>query len=534
MAHWQYIRPSFRFSALLLRARTIQKFSTFLLVLSALSGCGADAKPAATDDGAAGASGTAGHNCSTAGQGDSGSAGDSGSGNAGEGGTGNGGTGGEDARGALELIFTDRFVMKVQARSDGSLLVLLDKPLDMRVDSGSPQRELLLLDARGQRLESIAVSSNSRFLLDFAVHDSGDLSVLYSSATEYSLERFNAEGHSVAASALSDPQINTDPPVLTGAPDNAIETLTRDTGRIAAFGEQLLVATRTGRHSVLAYRFGFFDDGSGPAFHAEWRTLVVPPFALGATSLYGGSYDTFSAVQAQAMLHLAVDQAGTIYVAVQHPRLNEAALPKVHAKVFGEILVGDADAQDLYVTRIAPGGTRLGTTVVGTPEDDQLFGLRGGQDSALVIGRKEHWNEQGTGFDALVARLDGQSGTLEMRELDVQRSDLGFDALPLSDGSWLVTGASHWQQNPNGASVSEESQAFLQRISSSGERSPIALPNGLRHNEGRTLLPLGPGRWLVGGMTDGPGTHSGDADASRVRASGFLCELRLDLVGATD
>ncbi|HEY0465431.1 MAG TPA: hypothetical protein VGC79_14550, partial [Polyangiaceae bacterium] len=248
----------------------------------------------------------------------------------------------------------------------------------------------------------------------------------------------------------------------------------------------------------------------------------------------GGSYDTFDAVQAQAMVHLAVDRAGTIYVAVQHPRINEAALPKAHAKVFGEVLVGDADAQDLYVTRIAPGGKRLGTTVVGSPEDDQLFGLRGGQDSALVIGRKEYWNEHGTGFDALVARLDGKTGALELRELNVKHSDLGFDAAPLADGSWLVTGASAWQQNPNGASVSEDSQAFLSHISEDGELSAIALPNGRRHNEGRTLLPLGTGRWLVGGMTDGPGTHSGDADPSRVRASGFLRELRLDSVDAKD
>ena len=223
-------------------------------------------------------------------------------------------------------------------------------------------------------------------------------------------------------------------------------------------------------------------------------------------------------------------------MAVQHPRISSANLLKAHANVFGETLLGDPDALDLYVTRIASGGRRIGTTVVGTAEDDQLFGLRAGQDSALVIGRKEYWNEQGTGFDALVARLDGKTGALEMRELDVKRSDLGFDALPLADGSWLVTGASDWQQNSHGASVSEESQTFLSRVSESGELSAITLPTSLqgpRHNEGRMLLPLGPGRWLIGGMTDGPGTHSGDADASRVRAAGFLRELQLDL-GATE
>ena len=519
------------------------KFPLYLLLSSVLFGCSAAAPPEAGSGGAAGASGTAGHSGNLPDQGDSGSSGDSGSGGdsgsaglGGNGDAGNGGEGGEGASHRLNLKFDQGLVMKVQARSDGSLLVLLDRPLDMRVDWGSPQRELLLLDATGAQLASVASSTSERFLLDFAVHPSDDVSVLYSSATEYSLERFDDEGHSVGASALSDAQIDSDPPVNSGAPSPAVETLTRDAGRIAAFGEQVVVATRTGRHSVIARRFGFFADDEGPAFHAEWRTLVVPPFGMAAVGLKGGSYDTFDAVQAQAMLHLAVDQQGTIYVAVQHPRVSETALIKAHAKVFGETLVGDPDALDLYVTRIAGSGTRIGTTVVGTPEDDQLFGLRAGQDSALVIGRKEYWNEQGTGFDALVARLDGPTGALKVRELHVKRSDLGFDAAPLEDGSWLVTGASDWQQNPNGASVSEESQAFLARISESGE--PTAIPGladlRVRHNEGRTLLALGRGRWLVGGMTDGPGTHSGDADASQVRASGFLREVQLDLEGASE
>jgi len=464
-------------------------------------------------------------------EGGAGNAGEGGAGNAGEGGAGDAGSAGEGATEPLDLTFADAFVIKVQARSDRSLLVLLDKPLDLHVDSGSPQRKLLLLDAAGRQLELLAASSSSRFLLDFAVHDSGDVSVLYSTATEYSLERFDANGDSLGMSVLSDSEIDQDPPVWNGPPSAGVEPFTFDTGRIAAFGEQLLVATRTGRHSVTARRFAFFDDGAGAAFHVEWRTLVVPPFKIGAVGLAGGSYDTFSAVQAQVMLHLAVDQAGIIYVAVQHPHLGGTNLVKAYAQVFAETLNGDADALDLYVTRIASDGKRIGTTVVGTAEDDQLFGLRGGQDSALVIGRKEYWNDQGTGFDALVARLDGKTGALQLRELNVERSDLAFDAVALAGGSWLVTGASDWQQNPHGASVSEESQAFLRRLDANGESSGIALANGPRHNEGRTLVPFGRGRWLLGGMSDGPGTHSGDGDPAKVRASGFLREFRLDARG---
>jgi len=550
MAHSTSLLPFATFSKLLLRSYPALKFPVFALLLWAFSGCGADHKCdtgagprcGAGTAGTSGASGTAGHSGSMAGQGDSGSSGEAeaGTANAGVGGkdcecgaAGESGAGGDSAKPRLDLKFANAFVIKAAPRSDGSLLVLLDEPLDMRVDSGSPQRELLLLDAEGRPRKSLAASTSARFLLDFAVHPGDDVSVLYSSASEYSLERFDTQGDSVGELAIADTEINEDPPTLPGA-IVPVETLTRDAGRIAAFGEQVVVATRTGRHSVLTYRFSFFNDGAGATYHREWRTLAVPPFGMSAIGLKGGSYDTFSAVQAQAMLHLAVDQLGTIYVAVQHPRTSEMALIKAYAKAFGETLVGDADAQDLYVTRIDSSGTRVGTTVVGTAEDDQLFGLRAGEDSVLVMGRKEYWNEQGTGFDALVAQLHGQSGALELRELDVKRSDLAFDAAELADGTWLVTGASDWDQNPSGASVSEQSQAFLHTVTAGGETNGFALANGPRHNEGRTLRSLGSGRWLIGGMTDGPGTHSGDADASQVRASGFLRVYQLDGVGAKD
>ncbi len=131
-----------------------------------------------------------------------------------------------------------------------------------------------------------------------------------------------------------------------------------------------------------------------------------------------------------------------------------------------------------------------------------------------------------TGFDALVAELDGKSGSFTVRELDVKRSDIAFDALPLANGAWLVAGAADWTQNPGGASVSEASQAFLRGLAEDGSSTPIAIASGPRHNEARTLLAFGADRYLIGGMTDGPGTHSGDVDASLVRASGFLREVR--------
>ncbi len=226
-------------------------------------------------------------------------------------------------------------------------------------------------------------------------------------------------------------------------------------------------------------------------------------------------------------MHVALDAAGRAYVAVQHPHTGDNALLRAHEKTFGEKLVGDADGLDLYVTRLDVNGQRLGTSVVGTAEEDGLYGLRATEDAAIVTGRTEHWNEAGTGFDALYARVDGATGSVEVHELDVEAGDLAFDAVPLDDGAWLVAGVSGYTQNPNGASISETSRAFARVVSAQGESTPLVTPNGKRHNEARVLLQRSDGVWSVAGMVDGPGTHSADSDSSLLTASGFIGALAM-------
>jgi len=179
------------------------------------------------------------------------------------------------------------------------------------------------------------------------------------------------------------------------------------------------------------------------------------------------------------------------------------------------------------VTRLDGAGVRLGTTVVGTDEQDELYGLRAASDAAIVTGRTEHWNDQGTGFDALFARVDGESGRAEVHELDVSESDLAFDAVALPDGSWLVAGVSGYSQNPHGASVSEASRAFVSLVHAAGDAVPLVTPNGPRHNEARALVQLGDRDWRVAGMVDGPGTHTADHELALLTAAGFIAPLTL-------
>jgi hypothetical protein len=51
----------------------------------------------------------------------------------------------------------------------------------------------------------------------------------------------------------------------------------------------------------------------------------------------------------------------------------------------------------------------------------------------------------------------------------------------------------------------------------------LGYTGGARHNQLTTIASRN-GRWLLGGMINGPGTQSGDADHKLIVADGFLRE----------
>jgi hypothetical protein len=283
------------------------------------------------------------------------------------------------------------------------------------------------------------------------------------------------------------------------------------------------VAVRTGRHSVVVHRLAF-EDG---AFATRYRTLAFPAYPIGAIALTGGTYDTFGAVDSQFFVQVAVGPEGIAYVGVRHPELSADRLVKVLKDVLGETLATDPDWTDSYVVRLAPDGTRLGTSVVGTERPDEIFALRAVRGGVWALGRNELWNAQGTGFDAFIGYVDAATGEATTRWFDVELGDIAFDLAPLPGGEVVVVGASGYAQNPSGASISEASAPFARWLRADGSVVTIPLPTGPRHNEARFIVPLATGRLLVGGMLDGPGTHSADGDHSLLRAAGFLTEVSL-------
>jgi hypothetical protein len=80
-------------------------------------------------------------------------------------------------------------------------------------------------------------------------------------------------------------------------------------------------------------------------------------------------------------------------------------------------------------------------------------------------------------------------------------------------------------QNPAGASISEDTQPLLVLLDADGSvRQRVTVAGGPRQNQIRTIISLG-GRWLIGGMRNGPGTHSGDAQPEVITADGYLSEM---------
>jgi len=130
----------------------------------------------------------------------------------------------------------------------------------------------------------------------------------------------------------------------------------------------------------------------------------------------------------------------------------------------------------------------------------------------------------GTGWDAFAASV-AQDGSLYIyKTVDVDRGDVLFDIAQLANGQYLAVGTTGYVQNPSGESISESAQPLLVVLEPDGSLvQNLGFPAGPRHNQLTTIV-RGAGGWLLGGMVNGPGTHSGDTDRSLLVADGFLRE----------
>ena len=415
-------------------------------------------------------------------------------------------------------------VVKARASVDGVTL-LEEKPTSL-LETG-PQRRITMLGPDGA-VRARYSPPQGFSLIDFAQHAQGEVSVALASARAVTLVQLDRAAVAMREFPLVDAQAPNDPFYDSGGihdDGSMVPAFTRDAVRLAPTGQDgrdLVVALRTGRNAVVAYRFALATPGGGYAL--MWRTLVEPGVSMFGIGITSGSFDTFGQLENHFHVHLDADAAGNVAVGV---RDNIATLFAAHAAYFQE---PTAVQRGFIVTRLAPDGRRIGATVVDTVNNSEVHALRLHSGGVSLAGRVfTQVRPDGSGWDAWVADLDAASGALRFyRVVDVDRGDVFFDLAPLANGRFLAGGAAGYTENPPGASISEDSAPLLAVLDADGTlRQRIAVVGGPRNNQVRTVSPRGD-KWLLGGLLNGPGTHSGDGNPALISADGFLREVSVE------
>ena len=418
----------------------------------------------------------------------------------------------------VDLAVAGRAVVK--ARAGGDVIAVLEERPTSIFEQG-PDRVLALLHPDGSDAGRYSPPAGWS-LADAAVHPSGDVSLVLTTPTDVRLVRLRAgvvrdDETLVDPAAASDPFLDYD---HTPINDGALQPLLmHDAARIAPLGESLALVLRTGRNAVVAYRLD--PDASGH-YRRAWRTLVEPGSSIDGIFLSSGSFDTFAQFQNHVEIEADTDQDGTLVVGLVEAPFRNYLFP-AHAAFFAEPIAAEAG---ILVTRIAADGRRVGSSVIDTTKQAEMHGLRATPHGIMLTGRVfTEVRADGSGWDAFVARLSPDGALALYRIVDVDRGDVLFDIASLPSGRYLASGATGYVQNPAGASVSEEVLPLLTLLDADGSvLRRFSVWDGPRQDQLRTIVRVDD-RWIVGGMRNGPGTHSGDGRPDLIAADGFLLEM---------
>jgi hypothetical protein len=422
---------------------------------------------------------------------------------------------------SVDFAVTGNTVIKV--RTAGNEVVVLEERLNSIFEDG-PQRTLAILQSDGHTVQPY-MPPPGWSVIDFAVHPSGDISAILTTVREVRIVRLDARGSVRSDQSFLDPVAATDPFFNYAGglkDDDALQpALMHDAARLAPLGESLAVVLRTGRNAIVAYRL---DPDTSGAYRRSWRTLVEPGSSILAVGITSGSFDTFGQLENHLRIYMDVDAdaPATLAIGVVNAPFSNFTF-RAHAEYFNDPI---AASTGVLLTRVmSVDGRRLGSTVIDTHDRAELHGLRATPRGFVLVGRVlSEVRSDGTGWNAFTASVgrDGTPGPYSV--VDVDRGDVLFDVAALPSGRYLALGTTGYVQNPSGESISEAAQPLLVLLNTDGSLAQnLAYVGGARHNQLTTIAPLN-GGWLLGGMINGPGTHSGDADRKLIVADGFLRE----------
>jgi hypothetical protein len=240
----------------------------------------------------------------------------------------------EEAPGAgtVDISVAGQTVTKVRASGNG--VAFLEEHLNSIFEDG-PRRSLVLLKAGGEPLPPYTAPAEWS-LVDFAIHPSGDLSVVLTTAREVRLVRLDHQGTVRSDQSFVDTAAATDPffNYAGGLEDDESlqPPLMHDAARLAPLGESLLLVLRTGRNAIVAYRL---DVDVGGTYRRAWRTLVEPGASILCEGITTGTFDVFGQLQNHLRVFIDVDAAGVLAVGlVEAPMLNFTF--RAHVDYFNE------------------------------------------------------------------------------------------------------------------------------------------------------------------------------------------------------
>jgi len=412
----------------------------------------------------------------------------------------------------------------IKVRGAGSGWVAMAEKLGPSFEpTQRPERRLLIAD--GAAPGNTYLPPQGWSLLDFAVHPSREISVVIATDRHVRLLRLDRNGGTLTQTEFTDAGIASDPfagdPMTIPDHTALLPRATRDAVRLAAVGEQLVMALHTGRNSILAYRMTHGAAG----YARSWRTLVEPGVMVGGRATTSGLFDPFGGLSGQWQVLLDADSAGRIAIGVN---LYPSDYAEGHALHFREALP-DEFYQGALITELAPDGRRIGTSYLDTRVNTEVKALAWQGNAIVAVGRiLPQRLPDGSGWDGLVSVIPaGHTGKAGYRTLNVDKGDVLLDVAPMADGRLLAAGSTGYLQNPTGASISEEARPLMLILGGDGAlREKLDVAAGPRHNQLRSLTSHA-GGWLGAGMENGPGTHSADADPTLLRADGYVRSLRL-------
>jgi hypothetical protein len=420
---------------------------------------------------------------------------------------------------SVDLAVVGQTITKV--RTAGNEVVLLEERLTSIFEDG-PQRTLAIIQSGAHTVQPY-IPPAGWSVVDFAVHPSGDMSVILTTAREVRIVRLDPKGSIRSDHPFLDPAAPTDPFFNYAGglkDDDALQpALMHDAARLAPLGESLAVVLRTGRNAIVAYRLD--PDASG-AYHLSWRTLVEPGSSILEVGITSGSFDVFGQLQNHLRIFVDVDASATLAIGVVNTPMANFTF-RAHAEYFSEPI---GASMGVLLTLVASAdGHRLGSTVIDTHDPAELHAVRATPGGFVLVGRVlSEVRSDGSGWNAFTALVGRDSTPGPYSVVDVDRGDVLFDVAALPSGRYLALGTTGYVQNPSGASISEAAQPLLVLLNSDGSLARnLGYIGGARHNQLTTIASLN-GRWLLGGMINGPGTHSGDANHKLIVADGFLRE----------